>query len=157
MIQMTEEVEEEEEERMALCVAYLLMPSLHRFPLLIPSHFFPQLSSVTLAIPGKQLPSPLAWLNFQSDPSHSHGHLIIGGYKLAPFQLCLHFSNHYSHCYNKMKQRRRWWKEKRRSTSGGKGRGLGVKWTSIFSLNQVTNCSLFCFFSLFKQFLFLHL
>lgn len=112
MIQMTEE--EEEEERMALYVAYLLIPSLFQSPLPFPFFFFLQLSHVTLAIPGKQLLSPVAWLNFQSDPSHSHGNLIIASYKLVPFHLRLHISTYNTHFTIQWREKKRtWWVKER--------------------------------------------
>jgi len=104
--------EEEEEERMALYVSYLLISCLLRFPLSFPISSF-SCPFVTLAIPGKQLPSLVVLLNSQSDPTHIHGHFIISSHQLAPFHLCLHFSTYYLHCHYKIKQRR-WCKKKRR-------------------------------------------
>lgn len=76
--------------------------------------FFLQLSHVTLAIPGKQLLSPVAWLNFQSDPSHSHGNLIIASYKLVPFYLRLHISTYNTHFTTQWeKKKRTWWVKER--------------------------------------------
>lgn len=64
-------------------------PIISPVSILIPC-FLLELSRVTLAIPGKQLPPLVAWLNFQSDPSGSHGHLIITSYKLVPIHLRPH-------------------------------------------------------------------
>lgn len=78
---------------------WLFMLLCHTLPLpvsiLLP--FSLQRAHVTLAIPTKQLPSLVAWLNFQSDPSHSHGNLIITSYKMVPFHLCLHFRTYNVH------------------------------------------------------------